>query len=65
MAKKGEQGGNPRAERKQPVGGGKISREEESSSRVGGEGHVSQQSNADADGPSQQTSTAQDEMGQV
>ena len=56
---------NPRTKPKQPIGSGAISRAEEKSGRVGGAGNVSQQSNADADGPSRQTSTAQDEEGQV
>lgn len=57
--------GNPRTQPKQRIGGGAISRDEDKSGRVGGEGHVTQQSNADADGPSTQTSTAQDEKGQL
>jgi len=61
----GRDAGNPRTEDRQPIGGGQISRPEEKSGRAGGEGNVSQQSNADADGPSQQTSTAQDESGQL
>lgn len=61
----GRQTGNPRTDPKQRTGGGAISRDEEKSGRAGGEGHVSQQSNADADGPSTQTSTAQDEKGQL
>jgi len=65
MANEGGERGNPRTEQKQPIGGGKISREEEKSGLVGGEGQASQQSNADADGPSQQTTTAQDEKGQL
>ncbi len=52
-------------EPKQRIGGGQMSREPETGGRVGGEGHVSQQSNADADGPSRQTSTAKDEEGQL
>lgn len=59
--------GNPRTERRQPIGGGQISREEERRGQAGGEGHVSQQSDAETDGgePSTQTSTAQDESGQL
>ena len=60
-----EKTGNPRTQPKQRMGGGAISRDEERSGRIGGEGHVTQQSNADADGPSTQTSTAQDEKGQL
>lgn len=56
---------NPGARDKKPVGGGAISQVEQKSGGIGGEGRGSQQSNADADGPSRQTSTAQDEQGQV
>lgn len=58
---------NPRTERKQPIGGGQISRDEERGGQVGGEGHVSQQSDVDTNGgaPSRQTSTAEDETGQL
>ena len=59
------QTGDPRTEPKHRTGGGAISRDEEKSGRVGGQGQASQQSNADADGPSTQTSTAQDEKGQL
>lgn len=57
--------GNPRAHDKKPVGSAEIPRDEKKSGRKGGQGHVSQQSNADAEGPSRQTSSAQDEQGQV
>ena len=56
---------NPRTERKQPIGGGQISREPEKGTRIGGEGQVSQQSNTDGGEPSRQTSTAEDESGQL
>lgn len=55
---------NPHKERKQPIGGGRIQRKVEASGHVGGEGDLSQHANADSDGPSRQTSTAQDELGQ-
>jgi hypothetical protein len=61
----GSESKNPRTQPKQPIGGGQISREEEKSGRAGGQGQTSQQSNADADGASRQTSTAQDEKGQL
>jgi hypothetical protein len=65
MANQVEGRRNPGTEAKQPIGGGNISRDEDKGGRSGGLGNVSQQSNADADGPSRQTSTAQDEKGQL
>lgn len=59
--------GNPRSKKRRPTGVA-VSRQEERSGRVGGEGNVSQQSNdgeTDGGAPSTQTSSAQDEQGQV
>lgn len=63
----GKETGNPGTQGHQPIGGGAISREADASGKAGGEGSVSQQANAaaDSDGPSRQTSTAQDESGQL
>jgi len=61
----GGQSGNARTDNRQPIGGGQISREPEKGARVGGEGHVSQQSNTDGGEPSPQTSTAEEESGQL
>jgi hypothetical protein len=54
----GSEKGKPSTQLRQPIGSGPISRSER---------FVSQQFGADADqdGPSRQTSTAQDELGQV
>jgi len=60
----GSESRNPGKERKQPTGGG-IPRDEERS-HVGGKGYISQQSDSGTEGePSRQTSTAEDELGQV
>ena len=58
---------NPRTEKRPPIRGGQVSREEEKGGRAGGEGYVSQQNASETDdgGPSQQTSGAQDESGQL
>lgn len=56
---------NPRTERRQIVGRGQISREPATGRKVGGEENTSQQSDADQEGASQQTSTATDQSGEL